>query len=157
MEFLLYLEYCVSDCEFEKAMSLMSGHGLVQSWASTDIMEGLTALVMEKEKEKEKEREKDREREKEKEKEKEKEGEMEAALYTNCSLLGLDASVLGPGPGTRAGLFRYSNPRVGEFLLYFLLSALRGPQLSSRVRSISFLFRFSSSQVDWQQSCMHCT
>ena len=98
-------------------------------------MEGLTALVMEKEKEKEKEREKDREREKEKEKEKEKEGEMEAALYTNCSLLGLDASVLGPGPGTRAGLFRYSNPRVGEFLLYFLLSALRGPQLSSKVCS----------------------
>ncbi|KAG0591757.1 hypothetical protein M758_1G220000 [Ceratodon purpureus] len=104
----------------------------MMQWATTDIMEGLTALVMEKEKEKEKEREKDREREKEKEKEKEKEGEMEAALYTNCSLLGLDASVLGHGPGTRAGLFRYSNPRVGEFLLYFLLSALRGPQLSAK-------------------------
>lgn len=105
----------------------------VLQWATPDIMEGLTALVKEKEKEKEKEREKDREREKEKEKEKEKEGEMEAALYTNCLLLGLDASILGLGPGTRAGLFRYSNPRVGEFLLHFLLCALRGPQLSSKV------------------------
>jgi hypothetical protein len=73
-----------------------------------DMMEGLTVLL------------------------KEKEGEMEAALYANCLLLGLDASVLGPGVGTRAGLFRHSNPRVGEALLHFLLCALRGPYLSSK-------------------------
>jgi hypothetical protein len=97
-----------------------------------DMMEGLTVLLKEKDKDKDKDRDKEREQPREKEKEKEKEGEMEAALYANCLLLGLDASVLGPGVGTRAGLFRHSNPRVGEALLHFLLCALRGPYLSSK-------------------------
>ncbi|KAH9563390.1 hypothetical protein CY35_05G123600 [Sphagnum magellanicum] len=96
------------------------------------MMEGLTVLLKEKDKDKDKDRDKEREQPREKEKEKEKEGEMEAALYANCLLLGLDASVLGPGVGTRAGLFRHSNPRVGEALLHFLLCALRGPYLSSK-------------------------
>ncbi|EFJ38301.1 hypothetical protein SELMODRAFT_437244 [Selaginella moellendorffii] len=61
-----------------------------------------------------------------------KETEMEAALYGNCLLLGLDASILGQGAGSRAGLFRHSNPRVGEALLHFLLSALRGPSLAAK-------------------------
>lgn len=87
-------------------------------------------------KEKDREREKenaDRDREREKEKEKEREGDVEAALYANCLLLGLDPNVLGPGAGMRAGLFRHSNPRLGEALLHFLMCALRGPNLSAKV------------------------
>lgn len=85
---------------------------------------------------KDREREKenaDRDREREKEKEKEREGDVEAALYSNCLLLGLDPNVLGPGAGMRAGLFRHSNPRLGEALLHFLICALRGPTLSAKV------------------------
>jgi len=104
-----------------------------------DMMEGLTVLLKEKDKDKDKDRDKEREQPREKEKEKEKEGEMEAALYANCLLLGLDASVLGPGVGTRAGLFRHSNPRVGEALLHFLLCALRGPYLSSKVATTTYM------------------
>jgi hypothetical protein len=103
------------------------------------MMEGLTVLLKEKDKDKDKDRDKEREQPREKEKEKEKEGEMEAALYANCLLLGLDASVLGPGVGTRAGLFRHSNPRVGEALLHFLLCALRGPYLSSKVGTTTYM------------------
>ncbi len=103
------------------------------------MMEGLTVLLKEKDKDKDKDRDKEREQPREKEKEKEKEGEMEAALYANCLLLGLDASVLGPGVGTRAGLFRHSNPRVGEALLHFLLCALRGPYLSSKVGITTYM------------------
>ncbi|BBN11626.1 HAUS augmin-like complex subunit 6 [Marchantia polymorpha subsp. ruderalis] len=73
-----------------------------------------------------------KEKEKEKEKEREREGEMEAALYSNCLLLGLDAAVLGHNVGARVGLFKHSNPRVGEALLHFLLCALRGPSLSAK-------------------------
>ncbi|MCO5564691.1 hypothetical protein L7F22_018358 [Adiantum nelumboides] len=81
---------------------------------------------------KEKDREREKEKEKEKDKEREREVEMEAALYTNCLLLGLDASVLGQGGMPRSGLFRHSNPRMGENLLHFLLSALRGPAQSAK-------------------------
>ncbi|VAI14942.1 unnamed protein product [Triticum turgidum subsp. durum] len=49
--------------------------------------------------------------------EKEREAELEGAMYTNCLLL---------------GLFRHSNPRLGEQLLYFLLSSLRGPAQSAK-------------------------
>ncbi|KAG0579960.1 hypothetical protein KC19_4G138100 [Ceratodon purpureus] len=86
-------------------------------------------------KEKDREREKenaDRDREREREKEKEREGDVEAALYANCLLLGLDPNMLGPGAGMRAGLFRHSNPRLGEALLYFLMCALRGPNLATK-------------------------
>lgn len=87
-----------------------------------------------KDREREKENaDRDKEKEREKEKEKEKEGDVEAALYTNCLLLGLDPNVLGAGAGTRAGLFRHSNPRLGEALLHFLMCALRGPHLSAKV------------------------
>lgn len=85
------------------------------------------------------EKEKDREKDKEKGKERERETDVEAALYTNCLLLGLDPSVLGQGPGSRAGLFRHSNPRVGEALLHFLLSSLRGPTQSAKVCSLPWL------------------
>ncbi|KAL3679918.1 hypothetical protein R1sor_022874 [Riccia sorocarpa] len=71
-------------------------------------------------------------KEKEKEKERERESEMEAALYSNCLLLGLDATALGNNVGLRVGLFKHSNPRVGEALLHFLLCALRGPALSAK-------------------------
>ncbi|KAJ7551698.1 hypothetical protein O6H91_06G025300 [Diphasiastrum complanatum] len=91
------------------------------------------ASVASKEETKDKDREKDTAARESKEKEKDRESEMEAALYSNCLLLGLDASILGPGgPGSRAGLFRHSNPRVGEALLHFLLCALRGPTLSAK-------------------------
>ncbi|KAG0629779.1 hypothetical protein M758_1G129600 [Ceratodon purpureus] len=84
-------------------------------------------------KEKDREREKENaDRDREREKEKEKEGDVEAALYANCLLLGLDPTVLGPGAGMRAGLFRHSNPRLGEALLHFLMCALRGPSLSAK-------------------------
>ncbi|XXG62340.1 hypothetical protein AAC387_Pa05g0713 [Persea americana] len=67
--------------------------------------------------------------------EKEREVELECAMYTNCLLLGLDPSILGIG-GTNAtprlGLFRHSNPRMGEQLLYFILSSLRGPVQSAK-------------------------
>uniref|UniRef100_A0A0D9VFC6 HAUS augmin-like complex subunit 6 N-terminal domain-containing protein n=1 Tax=Leersia perrieri TaxID=77586 RepID=A0A0D9VFC6_9ORYZ len=67
--------------------------------------------------------------------EKEREAELESAMYTNCLLLGLDLAVLGspssPAGGPRVGLFRHSNPRLGEQLLYFLLSSLRGPAQTS--------------------------
>ncbi|KAI3793896.1 hypothetical protein L1987_36519 [Smallanthus sonchifolius] len=52
-------------------------------------------------------------------------------MYTNCLLLGLDPSIIGVGAnnGTpRVGLFRHSNPKLGEQLLYFILSSLRGPK-----------------------------
>ncbi|GMJ04320.1 augmin subunit 6, GEMINI POLLEN 3 [Hibiscus trionum] len=67
--------------------------------------------------------------------EKEREVELESAMYTNCLLLGLDPSIIGLGAsnGTpRVGLFRHSNPKLGEQLLYFILSSLRGPAQSAR-------------------------
>ncbi|KAK8587752.1 hypothetical protein V6N12_022230 [Hibiscus sabdariffa] len=67
--------------------------------------------------------------------EKERELELESAMYTNCLLLGLDPSIIGIGSsnGTpRVGLFRHSNPKLGEQLLYFILSSLRGPAQSAR-------------------------
>ncbi|XP_050380548.1 AUGMIN subunit 6 isoform X2 [Argentina anserina] len=68
--------------------------------------------------------------------EKEREIELESAMYTNCLLLGLDPAVIGPGApnGTtpRVGSFRHSNPKLGEQLLYFLLSSLRGPIQSAK-------------------------
>lgn len=91
----------------------------------------MDASLKEKDREREKENA-DRDREREKEKEKEREGDVEAALYANCLLLGLDPNVLGPGAGMRAGLFRHSNPRLGEALLHFLMCALRGPNLSAK-------------------------
>lgn len=91
----------------------------------------MDASLKEKDREREKENA-DRDREREREKEKEREGDVEAALYANCLLLGLDPTVLGPGAGMRAGLFRHSNPRLGEALLHFLMCALRGPNLSAK-------------------------
>ncbi|KAL1151468.1 hypothetical protein V6Z11_A09G044100 [Gossypium hirsutum] len=67
--------------------------------------------------------------------EKEREIELESAMYTNCLLLGLDPSIIGlrASNGTpRVGLFRHSNPKLGEQLLYFILSSLRGPAQSAR-------------------------
>ncbi|KAG8058916.1 hypothetical protein GUJ93_ZPchr0002g23441 [Zizania palustris] len=70
--------------------------------------------------------------------EKEREAELESAMYTNCLLLGLDLAVLGSpsspagAAAPRVGLFRHSNPRLGEQLLYFLLSSLRGPAQSAK-------------------------
>ncbi|KAK4477336.1 hypothetical protein RD792_016553 [Penstemon davidsonii] len=67
--------------------------------------------------------------------EKEREIELESAMYTNCLLLGLDPNIIGIGSsnGTpRAGLFRHSNPKLGEQLLYFILSSLRGPVQSAK-------------------------
>ncbi|XP_020107127.1 AUGMIN subunit 6 [Ananas comosus] len=75
------------------------------------------------------------------EREKEREAELESAMYTNCLLLGLDPAIIGMGGGggggggggsPRVGHFRHSNPRMGEQLLYFLLSALRGPVQSAK-------------------------
>ncbi|CAA6669947.1 unnamed protein product [Spirodela intermedia] len=57
--------------------------------------------------------------------EKEREAELEGAMYTNCLLLA-------SGNVPRVGHFRHSNPRLGEQLLYFLLSALRGPAQSAK-------------------------
>ncbi|CAI9752598.1 unnamed protein product [Fraxinus pennsylvanica] len=56
-------------------------------------------------------------------------------MYTNCLLLGLDPAIFGIGSnnGTpRVGLFRHSNPKLGEQLLYFILSSLRGPIQSAK-------------------------
>ncbi|CAK9161726.1 unnamed protein product [Ilex paraguariensis] len=67
--------------------------------------------------------------------EKEREIELESSMYTNCLLLGLDPSIIGVGTnnGTpRVGLFRHSNPKLGEQLLYFILSSLRGPIQSAK-------------------------
>ncbi|CAM8927584.1 unnamed protein product [Rhodiola kirilowii] len=67
--------------------------------------------------------------------EKDREIELESAMYTNCLLLGLDPAVIGIGTanGTpRVGLFRHSNPKSGEQLLYFILSSLRGPVQSAK-------------------------
>ncbi|RWW09947.1 hypothetical protein BHE74_00008921 [Ensete ventricosum] len=66
------------------------------------------------------------------EREKEREAELESAMYTNCLLLGLDPAIIGGGGSPRVGHFRHSNPRLGEQLLYFLLSALRGPAQSAK-------------------------
>ncbi|KZV17309.1 hypothetical protein F511_18250 [Dorcoceras hygrometricum] len=52
--------------------------------------------------------------------EKEREIELESAMYTNCLLLGLDPNVIGVGSNSgtpRIGLFRHSNPKLGEQLL----------------------------------------
>jgi hypothetical protein len=75
--------------------------------------------------------------------EKEREAELEGAMYTNCLLLGLDPAVLGSPTGSRVGLFRHSNPRLGEQLLYFLLSSLRGPAQSAKAQSDPFLLFFA--------------
>ncbi|XP_059451649.1 AUGMIN subunit 6 [Corylus avellana] len=67
--------------------------------------------------------------------EKEREIELESAMYTNCLLLGLDPAVIGVGGSNgvpRVGLFRHSNPKLGEQLLYFILSSLRGPIQSAK-------------------------
>lgn len=68
--------------------------------------------------------------------EKEREIELESAMYTNCLLLGLDPAIIGVGGSNaapRVGLFRHSNPKLGEQLLYFILSSLRGPVQSAKV------------------------
>ncbi|KDP46343.1 hypothetical protein JCGZ_10183 [Jatropha curcas] len=67
--------------------------------------------------------------------EKERELELESAMYTNCLLLGLDPNIIGLGASNgspRVGLFRHSNPKLGEQLLYFILSSLRGPVQSAK-------------------------
>ncbi|KAI3463077.1 hypothetical protein Pfo_019740 [Paulownia fortunei] len=67
--------------------------------------------------------------------EKEREIELESAMYTNCLLLGLDPNIIGVGSNNgnpRVGLFRHSNPKLGEQLLYFILSSLRGPIQSAK-------------------------
>ncbi|KAK9925438.1 hypothetical protein M0R45_033762 [Rubus argutus] len=67
--------------------------------------------------------------------EKEREIELESAMYTNCLLLGLDPAIVGLGASNvtpRAGFFRHSNPKLGEQLLYFILSSLRGPIQSAK-------------------------
>ncbi|KAJ8750343.1 hypothetical protein K2173_014258 [Erythroxylum novogranatense] len=67
--------------------------------------------------------------------EKEREIELESAMYTNCLLLGMDPTIIGLGPSNsspRVGLFRHSNPKLGEQLLYFILSSLRGPLQSAK-------------------------
>ncbi|KAJ4827330.1 AUGMIN subunit 6 [Turnera subulata] len=67
--------------------------------------------------------------------EKEREIELESAMYTNCLLLGLDPNIIGVGASNgspRVGLFRHSNPKLGEQLLYFILSSLRGPAQSAK-------------------------
>ncbi|KAL6518758.1 AUGMIN subunit 6 [Orobanche hederae] len=67
--------------------------------------------------------------------EKEREIELENAMYTNCLLLGLDPNIIGIGANNgapRLGLFRHSNPKLGEQLLYFILSSLRGPVQSAK-------------------------
>lgn len=67
--------------------------------------------------------------------EKEREIELESAMYTNCLLLGLDPSIIGLVSGNttpHVGLFRHSNPKLGEQLLYFILSSLRGPAQSAK-------------------------
>uniref|UniRef100_A0A803MVU0 HAUS augmin-like complex subunit 6 N-terminal domain-containing protein n=2 Tax=Chenopodium quinoa TaxID=63459 RepID=A0A803MVU0_CHEQI len=56
-------------------------------------------------------------------------------MYTNCLLLGLDPSIIGLAASNttpRVGLFRHSNPKLGEQLLYFILSSLRGPAQSAK-------------------------
>ncbi|GKC81239.1 augmin subunit 6, partial [Tanacetum coccineum] len=60
----------------------------------------------------------------------ERETELESAMYTNCLLLGLDPSIIG---SNRVRLFRHSNPKLGEQLLYFILSSLRGPKAFDKV------------------------
>uniref|UniRef100_A0A7N0TQA3 HAUS augmin-like complex subunit 6 N-terminal domain-containing protein n=1 Tax=Kalanchoe fedtschenkoi TaxID=63787 RepID=A0A7N0TQA3_KALFE len=67
--------------------------------------------------------------------EKEREMELESAMYSNCLLLGLDPSVIGIGVLNgipRVGLFRHSNPKLGEQLLHYLISAIRGPSQSAK-------------------------
>ncbi|ONI19820.1 hypothetical protein PRUPE_3G299500 [Prunus persica] len=67
--------------------------------------------------------------------EKEREIELESAMYTNCLLLGLDPAIIGLGGSNatpRVGFFRHSNPKLGEQLLYFILSSLRGPIQSGK-------------------------
>lgn len=87
--------------------------------------------------------------------EKEREIELESAMYTNCLLLGLDPSIIGLGAsnGTpRVGLFRHSNPKLGEQLLYFILSSLRGPTQSAKVISSLYLFIFPKCNASFMIS-----
>lgn len=92
------------------------------------------------------------------EREKEREMELENAMYSNCLLLGLDPSIIGGARGSnsngatsRVGLFRHSNPKLGEQLLYFILSSLRGPIQSAKVLPLhSSLHQFQLLDV------LHC-
>lgn len=84
--------------------------------------------------------------------EKEREIELESAMYTNCLLLGLDPSIIGLGAsnGTpRVGLFRHSNPKLGEQLLYFILSSLRGPTQSAKVNWKCIIIVITRVYVLW--------
>lgn len=77
--------------------------------------------------------------------EREREMELESAMYSNCLLLGLDPAIIGIGCSggiPRVGLFRHSNPKLGEQLLYFILSSLRGPILSARVIPLFYHLQF---------------
>ena len=95
------------------------------------------------------------------EREKERKADMEVVLNANCHLLGLDPNVLGLGAGMRVGLFRHSNPHVGEALLYFLMCALRGPSLSVKVISycvcpLTFLLSYQQ-RVSFLYFCLFMT
>lgn len=91
--------------------------------------------------------------------EKEREGELESAMYTNCLLLGLDPAIIGLGASNvtpRAGFFRHSNPKLGEQLLYFILSSLRGPIQSAKVQFPDFstvLFNFFCAYMSMHLRC----
>lgn len=66
----------------------------------------------------------------------EREFELEAAMYnsSNSLLLGSDGSLLGQHGGPpRSGVFRHSNPTMGETFLHFLLCAIRGPAQSAKI------------------------
>lgn len=67
-------------------------------------------------------------------------------VSTNCLLLGLDATLLVPNNngGPRLGLFRHSNPSLGETLLHFLLCTLTRPSQSAKVTISTMHFFFSS-------------
>jgi hypothetical protein len=59
--------------------------------------------------------------------------EVESAFYSNCLLLGYDAAKT--GIELTRHMFRHSNPKGGEAVLYFLLSCIR-PQQIQKVRTM---------------------
>ncbi|GER29540.1 NADH-quinone oxidoreductase subunit B [Striga asiatica] len=80
-------------------------------------------------------------------------------MHRPCFLRGLDPTIIGVRSNNgapRVGIFQHSNPKLGEQMLYFILSSLRGPVVQgiiSELESQGALPRSNSSVSSLATCC----
>lgn len=78
---------------------------------------------------------------------------VESALYSNCLLLGYDAAKMGVDLSRH--MFRHSNPKGGEAVLYFLLSCIR-PQQYQKVMWPPLPLHLFLASPSSSEFCLSC-